>query len=630
MMRDYKYDVIIIGAGHAGCEAALATSRLGLSTCLFSMNIDTIAHLSCNPAIGGLAKGHLVREIDALGGQMAKTSDSAGIQFRALNRSKGPAVWSLRAQMDRTLYKLSMQNTLWQTKNLEIKQDTIDEIVIDNSSKTIKGVRSQLGIFYEAKAVIVTTGTFLKGLIHIGLDSHSAGRIGEFPSVGLSDSLRLLGLELGRLKTGTPPRLDGTTIDFSELIPQYGDEPPMPFSFSTTRLISKQMPCYMTYTNQTTHDIITSGLDRSPLYSGKITGIGPRYCPSIEDKIVRFKERTRHQVFLEPEGLNSREYYANGISTSLPIDVQINMVRSIVGLKDAEIMRPGYAVEYDFVYPVQLNHSLETKLIKGLYLAGQINGTSGYEEAAAQGLMAGINASMKILIRPSVILNRDQAYIGVLIDDLVTKGTKEPYRMFTSRAEYRLLLRNDNAELRLRQVGHDIGLVSNDEYIGYVERKGCMEAEILRLKNTTVSPNDVNSELSSLTTSEILEKTTLERLLKRPEIDYKFIIKLFPSPNEISIDIAMQVETEIKYEGYIKQQRNVAEKMKRLELKSIPADFDYSQIFGLSHEIRDKLISVRPITIGHASRIPGMTPAAVSLILIMVEKYNRKGDGQRN
>lgn len=628
-MINNTYDVIIIGGGHAGCEAALAAAKLGLTTCLFSMNIDNIAHLSCNPAIGGLAKGHLVREIDVLGGQMAKTADSAGIQFRVLNRSKGPAVWSLRAQMDRTLYKLSMQKTLWQTKNLEIKQDTIDDIIVENRGsapfKIIQGVRSTLGVIYEAKAVIVTTGTFLKGLIHIGLDSHRAGRLGEFPSNGLSESLKRLGLELGRLKTGTPPRLDGTTIDLSETIPQYGDEPPIPFSLSTQLFPLKQVQCYITYTNQTTHDIITEGLDRSPLYSGKITGIGPRYCPSIEDKIVRFRERTRHQVFLEPEGIDCREFYANGISTSLPFDVQVKMVRSIKGLSCAEIMRPGYAVEYDFVYPIQLNHSLETKTIKGLYLAGQINGTSGYEEAAAQGLMAGINASMSILNRSALILRRDEAYIGVLIDDLVTKGTNEPYRMFTSRAEYRLLLRNDNAEMRLRQIGYDIGLVSNEDYQGFIERRGQFERELLRLKNTFVYPDEVNDALSGLNTSQILEKTTLMQLLKRPEIDYNFIRKLSPEKSHYEAkDISIMVETEIKYEGYIKQQKLLAEKMKRLEQKSIPMDFDYSLVKGLSHEIRDKLCLVRPQTLGQAGRIPGVTPAAISLILIMLERHTKK------
>ncbi|MCL4477385.1 MAG: tRNA uridine-5-carboxymethylaminomethyl(34) synthesis enzyme MnmG [Nitrospirae bacterium] len=621
MIRDSQYDVIVIGAGHAGCEAALTAARMGMATCMFTMNLDTIAQMSCNPAIGGLAKGHLVREIDALGGEMAKNTDRAGIQFRMLNRSKGPAVWSLRAQADRVLYRLSMRKALESQKNLSIKQALIEKIIVEDGE--VMGVSTSLGIFYGARAVIVTTGTFLKGLIHIGLDNYPSGRAGEFPSVGLSDSLRELGLKMGRLKTGTPPRLDAHTIDFSKTAPQYGDEPPLPFSYSTERITNPQLPCYITYTNSETHRIIRENLDRSPLYSGRIKSIGPRYCPSVEDKVVRFSERERHQVFLEPEGLDTKEYYANGISTSLPYDVQVRLVRSIPGLEEAEIMRPAYAIEYDFVYPTQVKHSLETKGVKGLFLAGQINGTSGYEEAAAQGLMAGINAALKIKGEAPLVLGRHEAYTGVLIDDLVTKGTNEPYRMFTSRAEYRLLLRHDNADSRLMEKGYRIGLLDESSYKRFCEKKKLMGRESSRLKSTRLKPSVINGALVALNTAPIKEDAALEQLLKRPEVGYDFIKRFSPPEKPLSEDVCREIEIQIKYNGYILRQIETAEKLKRMDEKRIPEGIDYSSISGLSKEIVLKLEEVRPANIGQASRVPGVTPAAISLLLVAIEKGRR-------
>ncbi|MGO9611833.1 MAG: tRNA uridine-5-carboxymethylaminomethyl(34) synthesis enzyme MnmG [Dissulfurispiraceae bacterium] len=623
MFREHDFDVIVIGAGHAGCEASLASSRLGLETCLFTINLDTIAQLSCNPAIGGLAKGHIVREIDALGGEMAKVTDQSGIQFRILNLSKGPAVWSLRAQADRVLYRHNMRHSLEGQDHLTIKQGMVERLVVENG--TVKGVITSLGVLYGARAVVVTTGTFLKGLIHIGLENFQAGRAGEFPSIGLSDSLNGLGLKMGRLKTGTPPRIDARSIDFSKTTPQWGDDPPPPFSYSTQRITNPQLPCYITYTNRQTHDIILGNLDRSPLYAGRIKGVGARYCPSIEDKVVRFSDKDRHQVFLEPEGLETTEYYANGIPTSLPYDVQVQLVRSIAGLEQAEIMRPAYAIEYDFVYPTQLRHSLEVKSIDGLFLAGQINGTSGYEEAAAQGLMAGVNATLKVKGEEPFVLGRDEAYIGVLIDDLVTRGTREPYRMFTSRAEYRLLLRHDNVDFRLMEKGHCIGLLGKEVYEQFIQRRKVFSLEMERLNKERLKPSEaVNNYLSSLGTALLNEDTALDKLLKRPEINYSFIQLFSPPSVELTKDIKQLLEISIKYEGYIHKQIELVERMKKLEAKKIPLGLDYKSIPGLSREVVEKLLEVQPETIGQANRIPGITPSAVALLLVAAQKHWKK------
>ncbi len=612
---DKKYDVIVVGAGHAGCEAALAAARMGCQTIIFTINLDNIAQMSCNPAIGGIAKGHLVKEIDALGGEMAKNTDRAGIQFRLLNTRKGPAVQALRAQTDRQLYKMFMRQALEAQKNLEISQQVIENILTDDNK--VIGVETNLGIRYLARTVIITTGTFLKGLIHIGLINYPAGRAGEFPSIGLSDNLKKLGFQMGRLKTGTPPRLDGNSIDLSKTIPQRGDEPPIPFSYSTENIVNPQVQCYLTYTNPETHKIIKDNLNRSPLYSGVITGIGPRYCPSIEDKVVRFADKERHQIFLEPEGLNTTEFYANGVSTSLPVDIQVRMLRTIRGLETVRIIRPGYAIEYDFVYPTQLRPTLETKLIDGLFLAGQINGTSGYEEAAAQGLIAGVNAALTVQGEKPFILTRSEAYIGVLIDDLVTKGTSEPYRMFTSRAEYRLLLRHDNADIRLMENGYRLGLIPPEQYKRLQEKKYRIEEEIQRLRKIRLYPNkETNSTFEGLGIEKITSEITVDKILKRPGIDYIKISPLINGQGSPTQEVIREVETQIKYEGYILRQLQEVERFKKLEESRIPAGLDYDRIGGLSREIKDKLKDIRPVSLGQASRIPGVTPAALSILLV--------------
>ena len=623
MTYDQRYDVIVVGAGHAGCEAALAASRMGCRTMLLTINLDAIALMSCNPSIGGLAKGHLVKEIDALGGEMAKNIDATGIQFRILNTKKGPAVRASRAQADKQLYRLRMKRILEHQENLDLKQGEVTALYFEDG--VLRGVDLQSGIRYLSKTVVVTTGTFMRGLIHIGLNNYPGGRAGDQPSVGLSDQLRTLGFHVGRLKTGTPARLDSRSIDFSKLEPQHGDNPPLPFSFSTDRISMPQIPCHIAYTNPRSHDIIRSGLDRSPLYSGVIEGIGPRYCPSIEDKVVRFPDKDRHQTFIEPEGLDTVEVYPSGMSTSLPIDIQIAFYRSIYGLENVEIMRPAYAIEYDYVDPIQLHSSLETKLIKNLYNAGQINGTSGYEEAAGQGLIAGINAALRVKGEEPLVLGRSQAYIGVMIDDLVTLGTKEPYRMFTSRAEYRLLLREDNADLRLREIGHRIGLVAGHEYESFAEKRMMIDAELGRIASARLQHTEHDLEvLVRHGLDDIQKGTTLEHLLKRSDVSYSILAELDNVSRETPAVIREQVEIQTKYKGYIDRQLEQVEQAKKLESTRIPTDIDYAAVKSLTTEVREKLSKNRPDTLGQASRIPGITPAAISILAIALKSSSWK------
>ncbi|MDF2446835.1 MAG: gidA [Moraxellaceae bacterium] len=616
------YDVIVIGGGHAGTEAALAAARMGCATLLLSHNVETLGQMSCNPAIGGIGKSHLVKEIDALGGAMALATDRAGIQFRILNSSKGPAVRATRAQADRVLYKAAVRSMLENQPHLDIFQQAADDLIVEG--ETVKGVVTQTGIRFDAKTVVLTTGTFLGGTIHIGLENHRGGRAGDPPSIALANRLRELPLRVGRLKTGTPPRIDAKSVDFFVMQEQPGDTPLPVMSFMGSReLHPRQVSCWITSTNEQTHDIIRGGLDRSPMYTGVIEGVGPRYCPSIEDKIHRFADKASHQIFIEPEGLDTHELYPNGISTSLPFDVQLALVRSIRGMENAHITRPGYAIEYDYFNPQDLRHTLETRVIHNLFFAGQINGTTGYEEAAAQGLLAGLNAGLRAQEKEGWYPTRDEAYLGVLVDDLITLGTKEPYRMFTSRAEYRLMLREDNADQRLTEKGRELGLVDDVRWAAYCEKMDAIAHETQRLKSTWIHPGTPLAERFLATTGQDLSREySLMDLLKRPQVSYAQIRALADS--DASTAVGEQIEINARYAGYIDRQADEIQRLKRQEETRLPAGFDYDAVKGLSNEVRQKLKNARPETLAQAGRIPGVTPAAVSLLMIWMKKYSAR------
>ncbi|MEL0642346.1 tRNA uridine-5-carboxymethylaminomethyl(34) synthesis enzyme MnmG [Pseudoalteromonas aliena] len=621
MIFHENFDVIVVGGGHAGTEAALAAARMGMNTLLLTHNMDTLGQMSCNPAIGGIGKGHLVKEIDALGGAMAQAIDKGGIQFRTLNSSKGPAVRATRAQADRALYKAAIQTTLQNQDNLKIFQQSCDDLIVENDR--VIGVVTQMGLRFSAPSVVLTVGTFLGGQIHIGLENYKGGRAGDPPSIALAERLREHPFRVDRLKTGTPPRIDARTVDFTKMEEQPGDMPTPVFSFMGKQSDHpQQIPCYITYTNEKTHDVIRKNLHRSPMYSGVIEGIGPRYCPSIEDKIVRFADKDKHQIFVEPEGLTSYELYPNGISTSLPFDVQLEIVQSISGFEHAHICRPGYAIEYDYFDPRDLKQSLETKFIEGLFFAGQINGTTGYEEAGAQGLIAGMNAALKVQGKDSWTPRRDEAYVGVLIDDLATLGTKEPYRMFTSRAEYRLLLREDNADIRLTEKGRELGLVNDERWQAFNEKMEVIEKEKQRIKDTWIHKDHVVvDQVNALLKTPLTREASLEELLRRPEIRYNDLMAIDGLGSEFTNTAALeQVEIHTKYAGYIARQQDEINKQLRHEQTILPKEFDYKTVSGLSNEVVAKLIESRPDTIGQASRISGITPAAISLLLVYLKK----------
>lgn len=617
-----QYDVIVVGAGHAGCEAALAASRMGCETLIATINLDTIAKMSCNPAIGGLAKGHLVKEIDALGGEMAKNIDKTGIQFRQLNTKKGPAVRSSRAQADKEAYQHEMRRVLEKQAHLDIEPVLVEELLTENGRCI--GILSHTDTAFLGKTVVLTTGTFLKGLVHVGEVTYSAGRAGESSAEKLSESFLKLGFEISRLKTGTPPRVKKDTVNFDVMAIQPGDEPPRPFSFSTEKITQPQMPCHLTYTNEKTHQIIRDNINSSAMYSGRIVGIGPRYCPSIEDKVVRFSDKDRHQIFVEPEGRNTDEIYLNGISASLPEAVQVEMVHSIKGLENAEILRFAYAVEYDFAPATQIYANLETKRVENLFFAGQLNGTTGYEEAAAQGLMSGINAALKVRGQEPLVLDRSQAYIGVLIDDLVTRDIREPYRMFTSRAEYRLALREDNADLRLTEIGHRIGLVDDSTYNRFQQKKLLIREELARINQTVLNPTlQTLDKLKQCGIDGLDKPTSLANLLKRPEMSYEGIKQLSLPIRPLPPAVEKQVEIQIKYDGYIRRQTLQIERFKKLEHLPIPDEIDYGSVHGIKTEAREKLAKIHPASIGQASRIPGVSPADISILMVRIKEYQR-------